>query len=212
MCPHRLWRQSQWWFSQLDSTSRIKLGKVSTLKATVKANHSSVVWVILPSWNDSLWLICKGTSSLQGVSNHRSLGFWPLTRVGKCRCHRQRHCSYAVTTRKQVGAEWRFSFPTALAVYTWVICPVSRNLPSKLFMHSQKWYLSVRIPIFPDAQGPRSLSEAASWEGSSQGPGEHRGPWWGRWPPALIWPMECPSPQPGVETRDHMKNTLSSLM
>lgn len=39
-------------------------------------------------------------------------------------------------------------------------------------MDSQKWYLSVMIPIFPDAQGPRSLSEAVALEeDQSQGLG-----------------------------------------
>lgn len=93
---------------------------------------------------------CRGDSNI----GHWVSGPWP--EWANARCHCRWHCSCAVTTRKQVWAEWHF-FPTALAVETWVICPVSRSLPSKLFMDSQKWYLSVMIPIFPDAPGPSAF-------------------------------------------------------
>lgn len=36
---------------------------------------------------------------------------------------------------------------------------VSRNVPSKPFLDSQEWYLSVMLPTFSDVQGPRGLSE-----------------------------------------------------
>lgn len=73
------------------------------------------------------------------------------------------------------------------------------------------------IPTSPDAQGPISLSEAdflwpASFGRIRSRPSRAQG--------SLVktvtscsnlfslWPVQCPSQWPGVETRDHLKNSL----
>lgn len=79
---------------------------------------------------------------------------------------------HAITMIKVVIAERNFFSLTTVAVYKynhldctlryqrWVMFWVSRNLPSKLFLDSQKGYLSNVVLTFPDAQGLRSFSEA----------------------------------------------------
>lgn len=73
----------------------------------------------------------------------------------------------------------------------------------------------------PDAQGPRSLCEAAFLRGSClrKDRVRSRGAQGSRVRMATpcsnlssLWPVQCLPQGPGVETRDHWKNSLSSLM